>query len=78
MKRNKIYPYQADITLKSKGMVDIHVDIYHTSIEGNYFKLHIDGSIEPTLEVNESQLVQLLNACRTLKKLSKGVNISKR
>lgn len=77
-KKNTIYPYEADVELTSKGMCEVHVIIKYNNLEGEYFNLHVEGEIEPTIVVNEEQLVQLLYACRKLKEVGKkGINIFK-
>lgn len=75
-KKNTLYIYKDNIELQSKGMNTVHADIEYNDLEGEYFKISIDGSLE-TIDLNEEQLTQLVFACHRLKQLGKGISISK-
>ena len=75
-KKNTLYMYKGDIELQSKGMNTVHVDIEYNDLEGEYFKISVNGSLE-TIDLNEEQLNQLMFACHKLKQFGKGISISK-
>ena len=77
-KKDRIYPYEADILLQSKGVCETHIIIKYNDSEGEYFDIHVEGDVQPTISLNEEQLVQLLYACRKLKEVGKnGIDIFK-